>query len=132
MARFVELETSESTNHATDITASGLRGLLLKMESRFKVLGQRNAASGGIKGEVGEVDAPFPLVESLLLGKLSDRTALVKESKKRDQALKNIVKTLSSSPSPKTLHWESLDFNVMFDKLVAYKDMHGHQNVPGI
>ena len=30
------------------------------------------------------------------------------------------------------MHWESLKFDVMFDKLFAYKDMHGHPNVPGI
>ena len=54
LARVVELETSESGRKAAkraDVTASGLRGLLSKMKSTFKILGRCNAANAFIKEE---------------------------------------------------------------------------------
>jgi hypothetical protein len=219
-SKVVELETTESGRRSVkraDYTASGLRGLLSKLEGTFKAIGvgggvggsggvggggvggggRRNdradaamagvagggvydAGGGGGRKAKGEDDhamdapapddandeddddddpppsPPLPLLEVNLTRELSDLAATAEEARKRQRAERGaaarayLERRETSSPIPNndgvatveasttsspprtttTAHWEPLDFDVMFERLVAYMNEYGHPNVP--
>ena len=110
----IQVEKSEEEEAAVaDYSASSLRELLSKLESTFTVVGY---------GKVDTNTTNAPLLESSLQGKLlsSNRNNGVEEStKKRKRSAENNME-----------QWTQLDFDIMFDKLVTYKNEHGHSNVP--
>mmetsp|Transcript_33745 Transcript_33745/g.81585 ORF Transcript_33745/g.81585 Transcript_33745/m.81585 type:complete len:812 (-) Transcript_33745:178-2613(-) len=145
--RVAECETSESGRRAVkkaDLSAAGLRGLLVKLESTFhKSLKKRGAATGEGKdvdtkveseepsASTGEaaaspeeiVAAPFPLLEESLADEMNTRALFEEEIQKR-------IKAESKAERKKNANWEPLDFEVMYGKLLAYREVHGHPNVP--
>ena len=136
-----ELETTEVGRRSVkkaDLTASSLRGLLIKMEGAFKCIGQqkKKQSSGGSSDE-NRKDGPggedstrttttFPLLEEALLTEMATLAAIDDEAQKK---IKAKIKE-EASERKKVAHWEPLDFELMFAKLEKYKEEHGHPNVP--
>jgi hypothetical protein len=92
---------------------------------------------------------PFPLLEGSLLEELSDLASSAEEARRKpsrarvksEQPSATRGETVGAPPSsPSTeaaaaaaaagANWEPLDFDIMFDRLAAYRDEHGHPNVP--
>mmetsp|Transcript_24877 Transcript_24877/g.53664 ORF Transcript_24877/g.53664 Transcript_24877/m.53664 type:complete len:789 (-) Transcript_24877:315-2681(-) len=142
-----ELETSESGRRQVkkaDLHASSLKGLLFKLESTFKVVGQlqqkkkpsadnsegkgtSDTSSSDPADETSEaVTRPFPFMEVSLLNDMSNLAAAEEDTQKKLRAKIKI----EASQRRKSAHWEPLDFDTMFDKVLAYKEEHGHPNVP--
>ena len=108
--------------------AAGLRGSLVKLETTFKVVGQKKiAASNDNDGGDNDAtdDTPVPLLEESLLHEMSNLAALEEETRKKNKAKIKAESTLKKNSSG-----EALDFDSMYEKLVAYKEEHGHPNVP--
>ncbi|KAL9178296.1 hypothetical protein ACHAXT_001724 [Thalassiosira profunda] len=135
--RVAELETSEAGRRAvkrSGLRAPALRGLLVKLESTFGDLGKgkKRKASALLDGEDDDEDeaeafaAPIPLLEEALLDEMGGLAAQEDESQK---ALRAKIKEEYAS-GKRVPHWEPLDFEEMFAKLVAYKEANGHPNVP--
>mmetsp|Transcript_20231 Transcript_20231/g.35972 ORF Transcript_20231/g.35972 Transcript_20231/m.35972 type:complete len:774 (-) Transcript_20231:96-2417(-) len=126
-----DLETSEVGRRSVkkaDLPAAGLRGLLVKLETTFKVVGQKKIAASN-DNDMGDNDAtddtPVPLLEESLLHEMSNLAALEEETRKKNKAKIKAESTLKKNSSG-----EALDFDSMYEKLVAYKEEHGHPNVP--
>lgn len=115
-----ETAAAVAEKDTADYTASSLRELLSKLESIFTVVGY---------GKVDTNATNLPLLESSLRGKLlSNRNnALVGEESKK---IKRSASSSSSTTKNNMEQWTQLDFDIMFDKLVTYKNEHGHPNVP--
>ena len=138
-----ELETTEVGRRSVkkaDLSAGSLRGLLVKMEGAFKYIGQQqkkkkssSSSSSSLenKGGDGSEDASsqtrtFPLLEEALLTEMATLAAIDDEAQKKIKAKSKE----EANERKKVAHWEPLDFEVMFAKLVSYKEEHGHPNVP--
>ena len=141
-----QLETTEGGRRSAkkaDLTAASLKGLLIKMESTFKNVGKGKGtyAAGRMvrDGESMNVDddaqpatvgqaksPPIPLLEEALVPQMSTLAANTEDAQRQ---LKLKIKR-EASDRKKVAHWEPLDFEVMFAKLLAYKEEHGQPNVP--
>lgn len=135
----VDLETSESGRRSVKkakLKVAGLRGLLVKMEATFNihedVANTYNVVKGVITPDkmnpalIDDVSGPVPvtpLLEENLTNEMSNLAAVEEEAQKKAKALRG------ESPKKKA-HWEPLDFDSMFEKLLLYKAEHGHPNVP--
>eukprot|EP00584_Thalassiosira_punctigera_P012291 CAMPEP_0172560836 /NCGR_PEP_ID=MMETSP1067-20121228/90397_1 /TAXON_ID=265564 ORGANISM="Thalassiosira punctigera, Strain Tpunct2005C2" /NCGR_SAMPLE_ID=MMETSP1067 /ASSEMBLY_ACC=CAM_ASM_000444 /LENGTH=771 /DNA_ID=CAMNT_0013350723 /DNA_START=196 /DNA_END=2511 /DNA_ORIENTATION=+ len=139
--RVADLETSEAGRRAVkkaDLPAAALRSIVLKLEAAFKIIGQKKVAAGEkkmaeaikkIEANVEVVDddddnAAMPLLEESLAREMAGLAAAEEEAKRRAKKIK-----LESSDRRKSTG-ESLDFDLMFEKLLVYKEEHGHPNVP--
>jgi len=143
-----ELETSEAGRKQVkkaDLHASTLKGLLLKMENTFKVVGELQRKKSSTISSEGKVDTfesedpsyettdgavtpalEFPFMEESLLNEMSNLASAEEEAQKKSKAK---FKT-EASERRKNSNWIPLDFDIMFNKLLAYKEEHGHPNIP--
>ena len=128
-----ELETSEPGRRSVkkaNLKVTGLRSLLVKMEGTLNV--EKKASKddsmdteGGEDGD-NNVGSSVPLLEESLINEMSNMAAVEEEAQKKRKAK---VKA-ESAANKKKYAWEPLDFDTMFEKLLAYKQSIGHPNVP--
>eukprot|EP00581_Thalassiosira_minuscula_P011748 CAMPEP_0183719320 /NCGR_PEP_ID=MMETSP0737-20130205/12316_1 /TAXON_ID=385413 /ORGANISM="Thalassiosira miniscula, Strain CCMP1093" /LENGTH=780 /DNA_ID=CAMNT_0025949035 /DNA_START=82 /DNA_END=2424 /DNA_ORIENTATION=+ len=148
-AQVTELETSEAGRRSVkkaDLPAAGLRALLVKLETTFKVVGQKKIQNkmkasrfdrdGGGDGDVtmgdgnnsDDDDAPeVPLLEESLIPEMGKLAAIEEEARKR---MKAKIKAEAGTRKSFNASGEALDFDTMFEKLLEYKAQYGHPNVP--
>ena len=62
-------------------------------------------------------------MEESLADEMNIRALFKEEIEKR-------IKAESKAERKKNANWEPLDFEVMYDKLLVYREVHGHPNVP--
>lgn len=119
-----EMETTDAGRRGlakAGLTSTSLQGLVLKLESTFKNVGPQKKTADGRAGQ-----SPYPLLEESLVNEM---TILASADHQVQKKLRAKLKE-EASERKRQAHWEPLDFEVMFAKLVAFKDEHGHPNVP--
>jgi len=131
-----------------DLPAAGLKGLLLKLETTFKVIGQKKMAkalklengqddeeeeedddngNGNDNANANEDGVPkIPILEESLVREMTILAAKDEEARKKARSEMK-YEPFSNKKKPSG---ESLDFDIMFEKLLVYKEEHGHPNVP--
>ncbi|KAL7539283.1 hypothetical protein ACHAXR_009151 [Thalassiosira sp. AJA248-18] len=121
----VELETSEAGRRAVkkaNLKAAGLRGIMAKLDSTFTIAKKKKTPEGN---ETDDMDIQVPILEESLLNEMNNLASAEEQAQRKRKA-----EVKAESALKKKAHWEPLDFDSMFGKLLAYKEEHGHPNVP--